>query len=123
MMEVGLTERVVMATRRADIADWIALSANSDVECRRDAVHALCPCQVRADVPEVWNRILELAEDPDADIRRLVVHALCDGSPIRYRAAVLNALEKLAQDSEQRVRRRARKALAMHRSTGTVNNF
>ena len=112
-----------MATRRADIADWIALSATSEVECRRDAVHALCPCEVRADIPEVWNRILELAGDPDAHVRRLVIHALCDGSPIRYRTAVLNALEKLAQDSDDGVRRRARKALAAHRRTGTVNVF
>jgi HEAT repeat protein len=112
-----------MATRRADVADWIALSLSADSGTRRRAVHSLCPCEVKANIPQVWRRLLELARDSDADVRRMVVHALCDGSPAVYRHEVLSTLELLAQDPNERVRRRARHALASYRRTGTVNVF
>ncbi len=112
-----------MATRRADVADWIALSLSGDAELRRRAVHSLCPCEVKANIPQVWRRLLELARDPDPDVRRMVVHALCDGSPGVYRHEVVRALEVLAQDPNERVRRCARRALGSYRRTGSVNVF
>jgi HEAT repeat protein len=110
-----------MATRRADVADWIVLSLSADADSRRRAVHSLCPCEVKANIPQVWRRLLELARDPDPDVRRMVVHALCDGSPAVYRDEVVRTLEMLAQDDDERVRRGARRVLAAYRRTGTVN--
>ncbi len=110
-----------MATRRADIADLIALSSSISAGERLDAVRAMCPCEVRANLPMVWRRLLELADDPDPRVRRSVLHNLCDGSPAEYRAAVLAALERMSHDPDQRVRKHARQVLAGYRRTGRVS--
>ncbi len=110
-----------MATRRADIADLIALSSSISASERIDAVRAMCPCAVRANLPTVWRRLLELADDPDPRVRRSVLHNLCDGSPAEYRGDVLATLERLSRDSDEKVRRQARHVLAGYRRTGTVN--
>ena len=104
-----------MATKRADIADWIVLSFSADAETRCGAVHSLCPCEVTTDAPAVWRRVLELAHDPDANVRYLVVDALCDGSPAHYHREVLEKLELLCEDPDERVSIRAGNALARFR--------
>jgi len=104
-----------MATKRADIADWIALSFSADAETRCCAVHSLCPCEATTDAPAVWRRVLELAHDPDANVRYRVVDALCDGAPLRYRRQVLEKLEMLCDDSDERVSLRAVSATAQFR--------
>lgn len=110
-----------MATRRADIADLIALSSSTNASERTDAVRAMCPCEVRANVPTVWRRLLELSDDPDPKVRRSVLHNLCDGSPAEYRKDVLAALERMSQDTDDKVRRQARHVLAGYRKSGKVN--
>lgn len=110
-----------MATRRADIADLIALSSSTIASERSGAVRAMCPCELRANVPGVWRRIFELAEDPDPKVRRWVLHNLCDGSPAEHRREVIDTLERLSHDSDDQVRRHARQVLAGYRRTGKVN--
>lgn len=110
-----------MTTRRADIADLIALSSSTIASERTDAVRAMCPCELRANVPTVWRRILELADDPDPNVRQWVLHNLCDGSPAEYRREVVETLERLARDADPRIRRQARQVLAGYRRTGKVN--
>ncbi len=110
-----------MITRRADIADLIALSSSACAGERADAVRAMCPCEVRANVPTVWRRLLELAEDPDPKVRRSALHNLCDGSPAEYRSEVLATLERMSHDPDDKVRRQARHVLAGYRRTGKVN--
>jgi hypothetical protein len=44
----------------------------------------MCPCRVRTDQPDFWQRLFELAEDESVKVRYQVLHNMCDGSPEDY---------------------------------------
>ncbi len=94
---------------------------DSNPNVRRTAVRELCPCEVRADKPEVWDRILELATDPDVGVRRLAFHSMIDGSPHSRETEIVEAIELLRDDPSPKLRRQARKLLATYRRTGRIN--
>lgn len=102
---------------------FLALTYDSDPRVRQVAIRNLCPCHVQGDVPEVWDRILELSSDPDDGVRHDVLHTLVDGSPRRLRPAVVEVLERLARDpSIRRARRRfAHDALRRYHRTGMLD--
>jgi len=110
-----------MRTSRSEIPDWLELTHSANSKDRRKALQRLCPCELKSDAPLVWERILQMGEDPDAQVRRWVVHTLCDGSPARYRAEIVRLLEGRYHDPDERVRRSVRKVLANYRHSGTVN--
>jgi HEAT repeat protein len=103
------------------LAGLLALSEDPDARARRVAAKHLCPCHIRADVPEVWDRLLELARDPDAGVRRDAVHALGDGSPRHRHAQILEVLTSLRNDPDRKVRRQVWQVLAAYRRTGRIN--
>ncbi|HTT92952.1 MAG TPA: HEAT repeat domain-containing protein [Acidimicrobiales bacterium] len=104
-----------------DVAELIELSYDPDPKARKIAVVNLCPCHVRADFPQAWDRVLEMADDLDPLVRRAVVHVLADGSP-RYRAAgVAGVLDSMRNDPDSAVRRRVRAVLNSYRRTGRIN--
>ena len=107
--------------QREDLEALIEQTHHPHPKQRREAVLGLCPCHVRADVPEVWDRMFEMEADPDAGVRSLVLHTLCDGSPATRRDEVVAAVERLQKDPDPRLRRRARRALAEFRRTGNIN--
>lgn len=109
------------ARGHATLAGLPALSQDPDARARRVAAKHLCPCHVRADVPEVWDRLLELARDPDAGVRRDAVHALGDGSPRHRQAQILEVLTSLRNDPDRKVRRQVWRVLAAYRRTGRIN--
>ena len=109
-----------MRTRKSDIPDWLEHTRSPDPRERRKALQALCPCELKSKVTEVWRRVLEMVADPDAAVRRCTIHVLCDGSPVLYRGEIVRVLESLYQDPDARVRRAVRKALASHRHTGNL---
>jgi HEAT repeats len=92
-----------------------------DPRTRIRALHDLCPCQLKADYPEVWDRVLVMVGDEDARVRGHVLHVLGDGSPRHREAEVVGAVERLGQDADPGLRRRARKLLAHYRRTGKIN--
>ena len=93
----------------------------ADPAARRRAAQALCPCHVRGDDADVWDRLLGLVDDPEVGVRRTVLHALIDGSPRHREAEVVHAIARLHDDPDLRLRRRARRFLAQYRRTGRVN--
>lgn len=110
-----------MRTPRHEIPDWLELTRSFDSRQRRKAVQKLCPCELKSDEPEVWERILEMGADPDAHVRRWVVHTLCDGSPARYRTEIVRLLESRYHDPDDKVRKSVRRVLASYRHSGNVN--
>ena len=88
---------------------------------RKAALLQLCPCHVRANRPEVWDRLIEMQTDSDAGVRSVVLHNLCDGSPREREEEVVAAIERLANDLNRKLRRRARNTLATYRRTGVIN--
>jgi hypothetical protein len=103
------------------IDETLALTRDEDARVRAEALRRLCPCHVRANIPQIWDRVLEMVDDPEARIRRHILHLLCDGSPREREQQVLGALGRFAHDDDERLRRRARGVLAQHKRTGRVN--
>ncbi len=104
-----------------DVTLALECSYDADAKVRRVAAKTLCPCHVRANVTEVWERLLEMTSDPDAGVRADVVHALADGSPRERAPEIAAALESLYNDPDRKVRKRVRMVLSAYRRTGRVN--
>ena len=67
-----------------DIEEIIELTRHENQQVRLRATQQMCPCRVKSDQPDFWNRLFELAEDEDEAVRYQVLHNLCDGSPPGY---------------------------------------
>ncbi|CAK87498.1 unnamed protein product (macronuclear) [Paramecium tetraurelia] len=95
-----------------DITEILEYTTNEDNDIRLAATSQLCPCKVQEDVPEFWDRVFQLVDDPQSKIRARVLHIICDGSPNRLQNEVMDALYKFNRDSDQEIRRQAHKVLA-----------
>ena len=104
-----------------EVDEHLALTHDPDPRVRKEAVHALCPCSVRANNDQVWDRLIAMVGDPDAGVRAQVFHTLADGSPRAREQDVVAALDKMQQDPDPKLRRRARKLLAHYRRGGRIN--
>ncbi len=99
----------------------LALTYDAEPRVRQAALMNLCPCHLRGDVPDVWERVFEMAGDNDAGVRKQVFHTLGDGSPARLEERVIAALESMRSDADRTLRRGVRSLLARYRRTGRVN--
>jgi HEAT repeat protein len=108
-------------TPTAAIPRILDLTHDDDPKVRRLAAKNLCACHVRADHPEVWERIFELLDDPEPGVRSDAIHALGDSSPRHLADEIAQALDGLRNDPDRDVRRRVRKVLQHYRRTGSVN--
>ena len=107
--------------RGRELEEWLERSRDPDpLERVRAAAH-LCPCHTKVNNSMVWERILEMAEDPHPRVRGTVLHAMADGSPRELEARIVGTIEGLYHDPDLKLRRRARKLLAHHRRTGKLN--
>jgi HEAT repeat protein len=104
-----------------EIQNLLTQTHSSDAGDRAAAVRNLCPCQIKKHIPEVWERMIALAEDPDRKVRSQVFHVLGDGSPREYHARIVAAYEKMQRDPDERLRRAARKLMAQYRNSGKIN--
>ncbi len=41
-------------------------------DVRRRALREMCPCRVKQDLTDFWNRVLEMTHDPDPIVRQQV---------------------------------------------------
>ena len=110
-----------MRTPRSEIPNWLELTRSTESRHRRKALQKALPCEIKSDAPKMWERILQMEEDPDAHVRRWVVHTPCDGSPQRYREEIVKLLESRYHDSDDKVRKSVRRVLAGYRYSGNVN--
>ena len=81
----------------------------------------MCPCRVKDDVTEFWERLFELASDEDPKVRYQVMHNLCDGSPPQYETKIMECLEIFNRDSDNKIRQMASKVMASYLRTGKWN--
>jgi HEAT repeat protein len=104
-----------------EIAGALDLTYDLDPKVRAAAVRALCPCQLKADHPRVWDRLLEMARDESVVVRRNVFHVLADGSPRHREAQVVAVVEGMHDDPDPKLRRHVRRLLAHYRHGGRLN--
>ena len=104
-----------------EIDEVIDLSHDPDPKQRAEAVRVMCPCQLKMDIPRVWDRLIEMARDESVLVRKNVFHVLADGSP-RYREQqIVNVIEHMHNDPDPKLRRHVRKLLAHYRAGGRLN--
>jgi len=94
---------------------------HGDAKVRLALLRELCPCHVKRNVPEIWDRLLHLVHDPDVKVRSTVLHILADGSPRERVDEVVWAIGTLVNDPDLRLRRRARRVMEAYRRTQRVN--
>jgi len=104
-----------------DFAELLELSKSEDPRDRLKALREFCPCKVRKDLTEVWDRIFEMTHDPDDYVRYQVLHSLCDGSPHELEERIVPVLEEMYNDGCEKIRRQARRVLCSYRKTGKWN--
>lgn len=103
-------------------AELIAATHVADPVARRLALKELCPCHVRKDVPEFWERVVVMARtDEDAAVRLQALHNLADGSPPRMEDVVVETMALLERDADADVRKAARKVMTSYRHAGKWN--
>ena len=110
-----------ICTDRESLPELLELSRAPDAATRADAAQYLCPCHMQRNLPEVWDRLFELARDPNLQVRKTVFHILGDGSPNDRAEDVIKAMESMYHDPDLTMRRRVRKFLAQYRRTGRIN--
>jgi HEAT repeat protein len=106
---------------RTQVDDLLVQTEDPDADVRNEAVRALCPCHVQANVDRVWDRLVAMVADSDSRVRGSVVHALCDGSPRERELQVVEALEQMYNDPDPKLRRHVRHVLASYRRRGKIN--
>jgi hypothetical protein len=104
-----------------DFEDLMTLSRSTDARKRLAALRTFCPCKVKKEVDQLWERVLEMTSDPDDGVRYQVVHTLCDGSPREREEQIIDALRSMRNDKCPKIRRAVRRALVSYDKTGKWN--
>eukprot|EP00761_Pharyngomonas_kirbyi_P012245 gb/GECH01012272.1/.p1 GENE.gb/GECH01012272.1/~~gb/GECH01012272.1/.p1 ORF type:complete len:121 (+),score=39.32 gb/GECH01012272.1/:1-363(+) len=118
---MGRDRELAARMESMEIEEIIDLTHAENSNLRRKVVRELCPCKVKANIEEIWQRLLEMVNDPNGDVRLAVVHTLCDGSPCELELEIAEALEDKYNDQDPRVRKLARRAFNSYRRTGKWN--
>jgi HEAT repeat protein len=103
------------------VSEYLERTYNSDPVKRKKALKELCPCHVRVDIPEVWERIFEMCQDEDGSVRDQALHSLGDGSPTHLEERIVAVLEDKYNDPHPSVKKKARKMLNAYRKNGKWN--
>ncbi len=88
---------------------------------RLQALKEFCPCKVLKEVDQIWERVINMTDDPDDRVRYQVLHTLCDGSPTHREEQIIEALGRLRNDPCPKIRRATRRALTSYDKTGKWN--
>lgn len=97
------------------------LTYDHDDGVRHDAVAQLCPCHVKDNISDLWDRIFELVSDHSSIVRSRILHIVCDGSPKEYEENVIKILNIFEHDSDKDIRTKARRILRHYDRTGDWN--
>ena len=65
-------EALRLCKSTADIDVVISLSKHSDPLVRKAALKEMCPCRVKIDIEDFWDRVLAMVDDCDDDVRQQV---------------------------------------------------
>lgn len=89
---------------------------------RAKALRRICPCKIKKNVEEFWDRIIEMHTDESPEVRFAVLHNMLDGSPACMELRVIETVEKLqCNDTDKRIKKICNKVLTVYRKTGKWN--
>ena len=104
-----------------DMFELIELTKVPDAIVRLKASQQMCPCRVKGDIKEFWERLFELSQDSDPQVRYQVLHNMCDGSPPHYENQIMECVENMTRDKDNSIRNKANKVIASYTRTGKWN--
>lgn len=116
-----MTEGLRLDKEFKTVEDYIKWTFHPNPQERKKALKELCPCHVRADLDQVWERILECTNDSDPLVRDQALHALGDGSPNHLEMKIVEIVEEKYNDPDPKVKKKARRMLNSYRRTGKWN--
>lgn len=116
-----LQPQQILPKDSVDFEEILTATFSDNPSIRKQALREFCPCHVKKDINLIWDRILEMRDDPSGIVREQVVHSLCDGSPKEREDEIIQTLEGMWNDPEEKVRKKVRKALNSYRRTGNWN--
>jgi hypothetical protein len=90
---------------RAQVAELLELSCSSDAGERLVAAQFLCPCHVRARIPEVWDALYRMMEDTDRRVRYAAWHTLEDGGLPKDPDTVARLERLFQQETDPKIRK------------------
>ena len=67
--KIDVHEKLRQIAATEDIDELIELTRCENEQVRLRASQQMCPCRVKTDQPDFWQRLFELAEDPSAQVR------------------------------------------------------
>lgn len=114
-------DRTVQSNDTDPVDALLNLTYSPESGVRKDALHELCPCRLKANYGRVWDRIFEMVDDSDVKVRAQVFHTLADGSPRSREEEVVRAIERMKNDPDPKLRRRVRHLLTHYRHGGRIN--
>ncbi|XP_035827795.1 uncharacterized protein LOC101846602 isoform X5 [Aplysia californica] len=119
--ELKVNEALRLCRDTTDIDVIIELTKHQHPQVRQVALREMCPCRVKKDLSDFWNRVFEMLADDAENVRYQVLHTLCDGSPSHLEERIAEALEHFNRDPSTKIRRQAHRALTAYRRTGKWN--
>ncbi|XP_060574177.1 uncharacterized protein LOC132731896 [Ruditapes philippinarum] len=114
-------EALRLCEKTTIIETIISLTKHNSARVRQRALKEMCPCRVKEDLSDFWNRVMEMIDDESATVRYQVMHTLCDGSPSHMEDNVADALDIFNNDADKKIRRKAHQVLTTYRRTGKWN--
>ena len=121
MSHLDWKEAIRLCQTTTDIDVIIDLTSHENAQVRQKALREMCPCRVKMDISDFWQRVIEMVDDPATNVRQQVLHTMCDGSPAHMEYEVAEALEAFNRDPDAKIRRKAHKVLTAYRRTGKWN--
>ena len=111
----------VERTRHDEITGLLERTYSDNERDRCRALAALCPCHVKLNNIAVWERVLELSDDPNVKIRRMVFHMMADGSPRELEPQIVKIMERFQHDEDDKLKKQSRRLMACYRRKGNLN--
>ncbi|KAL4220681.1 hypothetical protein ACF0H5_021077 [Mactra antiquata] len=114
-------EAIRLCEKTTIIDTIISLTKHKSARVRQRALKEMCPCRVKEDLSDFWERVQQMVDDESPVVRYQVLHTLCDGSPTHMEDKVADALDIFNYDSDPKIRRKAHQVLTGYRRTGKWN--
>jgi hypothetical protein len=72
MNNIATKDAIRLCRDTEDIQTILALTTHVDPIVRQRALKEICPCRVKDDIDQFWNRVLEMIDDPADNVREQV---------------------------------------------------
>lgn len=77
MTQIATKDALRLCRETEDIKTILALTTHVDPAVRQRALKEICPCRVKDDIDQFWQRVVEMIDDPADNVREQVSACRC----------------------------------------------